>query len=440
MKSVFRNTVFISLLIFISCSKDSSEPSNGFIKTIDTESPFFNRGTIRLDDGSFIVYGVGAEDIAIATNYGQTPSVFAKFDRAGNKIWQKQLPLEVYEVWKGILLANGDLVFMGLNAELSTQEVGLVRTNSDGEIQQVMSFSNPANSGIASIGNLSLAAMDIEALSGGGFAFAARRRWPPANTPLFRIRLMVFDNNMTILSDEFHDPEDVDRQYSIGDLELELGPNGDLWVLATTLVFNPPLTPDSHELSYAAVMHFDGQSYERLSVARFISEPFYIPKTLFFNSTGNPIWSAPRQEDFGQGTELYNIRNQESVSVGRIIELRETNQKGEVLNSNEVSGFEARGYFHKGKRCASGGFIFIGTSGISQNLSNPSLTKILLVRTDDRLNVQWMREISTNRAAMGIDILEVQDGFVVSGSSLSINEEFRMIFFKINSSGELTNQ
>jgi len=439
MKRIVINIVIIGLVLFASCKKENAEPSQGLIKTIDTEAPFFNRGLIRLDDGSIIVYGVAFEDITIATNYGQTPSVLAKFDRTGEKLWQRQLPEEVYEVWKGISLVNGELIFMGLNSELSSEEVGFVKMNVDGEILQTTSITNPANSGFANLGNLSSAAMDIERLDGGGFAFVARRRWPPTNTPIFRLRLVVFDNNMTILSDEFHDPEDPERQYSISDVELEVGQDGDFWVLAGTALFNPPLTPDAHELSYAAVMHFDGQSYDRLSVARFVSDPFYKPKTLLFSSSGNPIWSAPRQEGSGQDLVLYNIRNQEYVSVGRTIELRETNQNGEILKSTQVSGFEARGYFHKAKSCASGGFIFVGTSGISQNLSNPSLTKILLVRIDDQLNIQWMREISTNRAAMGIDVKEIEDGFIISGSSLSINEEFRMIFFKVNRSGELTN-
>jgi hypothetical protein len=414
----------------------------GFIKTIDTETSFLNRGLLGLDDGSVIIYGVAFEDVNLDSDYGQTPSTISKFDRNGQQLWQKQLPEEVYEVWKGITLVNGDLIFMGLNSDLSSEQIGLVRINSDGDIIQTKNFSNPTNSiFVGGAGNLSLASMDIEPLNNGGFALAARRQNSlTVNNPNFRLRLMVFDGALNVLSDEFYDPENPEEKYGISTVELELGANGDFWVLAGTPLFTPALSPDTHRISHAAVMHFDGVTYERLSVARFVSDPFYTPKTLAFNSSGNPIWSAPRQVDLGQGIELYNIRNQELTSIGRTIELRETNQAGEILNSSQVSGFESRGYFHKGKRCDSGGFIFIGTSGISQNLSNPSLTKILLVRTDDQLNVQWMREISTNRAAIGIDVEEVENNFLVTGSSLSINEEFRMIFFKINGSGELANQ
>jgi len=442
MKRIIQPFLFLGLFFLLSCEKGNEQPSQMFIKSVETEAAFFNRGLIRLDDGSIIVYGVAAEDIGIATNYGQTPSIITKFDRMGNQIWQKPLPEEVYEVWKGILLVNGDVVFFGLNSELSSVQIGLVRINSDGDIIQTKNFSNPTNSIFAGgAGNLSLASMDIEPLNNGGFALATRRQNSFAlNNPNFRLRLMVFDGALNVLSDEFHDPENPEEKYGISTVELEPGSNGDFWVLAGTPLFTPGLSPDTHRISHAAVMHFDGQTYERLSVARFVSDPFYTPKTLAFNSSGNPIWSAPRQEDLGLGIELYNIRNQEFVSIGRTIELRETNQAGEILNSSEVSGFESRGYFHKGKRCDSGGFIFIGTSGISQNLSNPSLTKILLVRTDDQLNVQWVREISTNRAAFGIDVEEIGDNFLISGSSLSINEEFRMIFFKINGSGELKNQ
>jgi len=438
MNRVCTYSIVLVLLLFTSCDKDSAEPAEGFIKTIDTEASFFNRGLLGLEDGSTIVYGVAFEDVTIASDYGQTPSTISKFDKNGQQLWQKQLPEEVYEVWKGITLVNGDLIFMGLNSELGSEEIGLVKINADGEILQITSFTNPTNS-IFGITARSLASMDIEPLNAGGFALAARRQWTPSNTPNRRIRLIIFDSNMSIVSDELHDPIDPERQYDIAEIELEVGPGGDIWLLTGTPGFTPALSPVGHELSRAAVMQFDGQTYERLSVARFMDDTFYSPKTLVFNSSRNPIWSAPFQEDLGQGIELYNVRNQEVVSIGRTIELRETNQEGDILNSTQVNGFNGRGYFHKGKRCDSGGFIFIGTSGISQNLSNPSLTKILLVRTDDRLSVQWRKEISTNRAALGMDVLETEGGFLVSGSSLSINEEFRMIFFKINGSGELTN-
>lgn len=427
----------ILILTLTGCEKNDLEPVPNFIKTLSTESAYLSRGVLSLSDGSSIVYGLAWEDVSLSNIYGSRNPVVAKYDAKGSLLWQKELPEEVYVLWDCVQLTNGELVFIGLNSERESEQVGLVKTTREGELLQIETFENITNQGIAVLNDRSLASMDAVALGNGGLALTTRVRLSAFLGPLHGLRLMVFDNALSILSDETFVSEDPDADYGIGEVRIAEADDGNIWITAATLLYTP-IAQEPHELSHAAVMEFDGDTYERISLNRFVGDIFYRISALATSRANNPIWTFAPQPDQGQGRELFNLRNQEVVSVGPEIQIRETNSAGEILNSSVIANFKGRAYLHAGIPCTDGGFIFIGTSNINLNLQNPSILNILIVRLDDNLNVMWQREIATNNSALGSGLAEVPDGFLISGSSLSIDEEYRIILFKINKNGQLS--
>ena len=428
MRTLFKIASLVLMVVLCpSCQKETTAPENsGLLKVIQAPGPYSGRNTLLMPDGSFLVGSVGFENEQLISEYGFLPSLLTRMDRKGEVIWQVELPALLYELWTCRLLRSGNILALGFNEQPNSAQVGLAIVSGAGEVLHTHSFFNSA--GIFNSGDFS--SIDGIELQNGNIGVVM----PSAVSQQGRnyVRYLEFTTSLDVIADVTFEANDIVPDISIRRPSIGQTPTGDLIVQGVVFSDN----------TFAFVMQIDPESYQATFFNLFQMEHRRMPSRIAISSSGEAIWMSSGPDLITNNINdivglLHNFRNQEEFLYGSSIECWKTNGDLPQAPVSEIAGFPKNGFVRSVSPCSDGGYILAGTCNINSDQNIPSNYRILLVKLNAELGVEWLRVPNTSSAALAADAVEIPEGFLVTATHYSPTGVERPILFITNTEGIL---
>lgn len=432
MRSGLLHIILFFTLVLVSCEKEpvDSGQFKGLLKFPEIEGAYVARDVLSYPDGSIVLSCISMLEGTFNTfDDFETPqpALLIKYSSEGKLLWTLQLPDEVKTLWHCTLLANGDILVVGLPANPKDPYFGVARVSSMGELVTSKSIFNQVNIIYMSIGGLPT--IDCLELHDGNIAIAVPS--PQATNLPTLPRLLVLDAQLNIVFDRFYKPDGIIRQRNSYEMRLTNDNQGNLILNGRDL----GATADSIR-HFAYVVKLQASTWEPLYHEIFGTPSIESISPAAANSQGQVIQvstgPAPGDTSF---QSLFNFRNQELFYIGNSIKLWVSNGTPSQVLNRTISGFPKYAYVNQLKSCSDGGYILYGTCNINRNQQIASDYQLMIIKLDAALNLQWMRFPETGVAAVSGDITETESGFVVSASYVNAARELKPVIFTINEQG-----
>lgn len=411
------NKTFFILLVLttlFSCNKDQDGPSGKtYVKVLSSDSKYIGRAIDMASDGSVYLAAVAQEIEANGLAYGVQPPIIVKYNAIGQVIWKKKISGIVHNLWRFKILGNGNLLTVGLDSTRSSQNVGLQILDSEGRELFRKTFFNQTT---PAFGNFGFPYFDILELSSGNIA-------------LLLYTLSVQNNNQPTLHLKILN-QSLDEVYDhifIGDDEF---PSSNT---------QGPFTLSENEDGSLLIFYNSGsKQWECIQLSAKVYQPLNLNT---FSSVNEEAYSASVNPTFNQavipftgGSSLVNLRNQESYSTGKTVQLR-LGPSGELVK--EISGFPGSAFISRIKSTSDGGYILAGTCNIRSADASGSQFRPLLIKLDNTLNMRWMQTYSTSVPTLVNDVTELNDGYALSATFRSIDGLSKAGVIKTDINGDL---
>ena len=400
MKS-FYTIIFLALLLFFSaCTKDNSESgnaaNNSLVKLLPIEGTYFARSIGELEDGSIIISSVSETS---------GPAYISRFALNGDFLWQIKLTGIIQKLWHTQILTNGTIAAVGYGAGNDADECGIVILNEDGEILKQHSFYDLS------------AQVDCIQLANGNLALLTNEG-----------RLLIFDLDLNQL---------FDKSYGGGNQgSLAEGFSGALY-LQCSLYSN-----NSDNFDFSSITKLSPIDYEIVYQQTLFYPVVLSPSTIALSSDDKTViasarFSTGRDGNRGLTNTAFKPSNQEEYLTGPTLVVWQND--GEIANTKqlEISGFPKNAYIKKVRSCLDGGYILIGTCNINNDQSLHSEYRILLIKLNSALELEWLKIPNTNSPALGDDVKEISTGYLICATHLSLNEFTRPVLFKTDFNGKI---
>lgn len=416
---------------FSACTKtDSSMDEGTFIKMIEADGDYLARNSDKLSDGSILVFCTGLEDKLNSAEYGDSPSFIVKYSSDRKLLWKKEIPNTVFKLWNGFQLSNGNIFVCGYNEEIDSELAGFLILDENGDVIKENSFINQHDQGFFQSNNTQ--SMDALELDNGTIA-VVMGNISGSNQPLTP-RLVIFDDELNIL---------VDNKYQSGSI-----------ILNSTSTYQIKLCQDNfgHLFFVARIGNNASASIKlnvvvyRLSIGDYtpdyrkvlFSDSLYNTTNLAFSSEGFPTWAhlGPNIADsLYEG--FFNLGNQEMYYIGNTIIINQLDIENDSVRSVTVDGFPNYAYLRSIKRCSDGGYILVGSCNININLSVPSEFRILLVKLDANLKLEWLSTPVTLTSSVGWGVEETSTGFLLTGTHINFFRKKQPFLISLDKNGQL---
>lgn len=417
--------LFLLLILISSCKKDEASISNQyFIKVLNTETDYFSQNIFQTPNGDIVVCSFSNEDVTNESEYGQYNSLISKYSSTGDFIWTKELPQSVHDLRKGILLQNGNMAFTGMDNSIGSQEVGIVITNSEGQVINDYSFFNQTTSSTLLTSNTTI---DCVQLRNGNIAFIlpelASASVPSAN------RLIIFDQSLNLLLDRTYLPDDIipnTNNYQMSIIEDEVG----------NIFINGRIRGNSLDPILNAVfcLKLQTNSYDPIYFQEFFASELRSTSGICLSSENQPVWSSSGSTN---SDLIFNLRNQNTYFVGRNLSLWKSDGDSSNTIHKDITGFSRNAYIQTTKLTNDGGYISVGTCNINPNSNLSSDYKILLVKCDQNLNQQWLQVIDSSSPSLGFDVVETSTGYLICGAHYSIDALTKPLIINTDKNGTI---
>ena len=435
-------TICLFVLCALGCSKESSdEMRSTSIKVLDTETDYLARSIVNLPDGSVIMGSVALEDENGGAAYGSKPSIIAKYNPQGNLEWVIDLPQEVYVLWKCIALDNGNILALGFGDSPNSKNIGAAIISAEGEVLFIESVFNDVPFGLGSgriensvdaiqteLGNILLV---MPHQIGSGF--------------LTIPRIIVLDMELSILQDiDYVNLEGLEEN-SLNQLSIAQATDGKVFISGRIYSSaNPLRNPfigvinlnSSLDVVYSRLFSAASTPLDGGSLFQIIRTE--IASNIALNASGSPVFVASLRNPGDSLFEpVFNLRDQDIFMRAPQLGLWQITSPAVEDPVKQISGFPANAIIQKIKSTSDGGFIMVGTCGINTNQAISSQYRMLVVKTDGALNVQWMYHPQMQFATLGADVIESAGGYIVTATQYSLGEINKPFFLRLTQSGIL---
>ncbi len=408
--------IVAALTLVVSCRSDVEAPPGAvFLKSIDLGEDYTTLSAFGLDDGSVIM-----------TLWGGFTSDLIKVDRQGNLLWRSDISGNVWYTWAGVLLSNGNILVYGFDGENNNREAGAVIFSPEGELMHSVTFLNQTGNAPADI-SYSLDGME---LSNGDIALVMPVITAAAGPT--RVRLMRFDQSLELISSRIYQPDSVVPNVSTRQISLTQDRHDNLLVQGRVVAaFDAPDI-------FAFVMKLEKDTDDPVYFQQFEGDFVTIPSNVAAADDGAAVWASAGPTPISEALiGRFTMLGEKRFSIGTEIVVRMSNGPDEEVITTVIRGFPKFGFIENVRVCSDGGFMLSGTCNFNSNQEIPGDYRVLLVKLDSRLNVQWMRVPDTHSAAVCADAIEVDGGFLVSGSHFGYREYNNPFLFKIDFEGNI---
>jgi hypothetical protein len=425
MKKFLLPFLFISIC-FIACQKDTIESKTGFVSIVESELDYTTRNCLQLSDGNYLVCGSSVNYPAGNTAFGNSYSMMAKFSQSGDLIWQKKLPITLYDLWKSISLPGGGFILTGLDNLPENTNITIAEYNNDGGLVKTNQLLNYTKTNGASKNQV-----DICALSNGNIAMVLVGINPGVvgSSP----RIILFDQDLNIISDKIYS-----SMFSpIKNYEMQRiteGNNGTLYICGRTQEFSA--------WSWTFLMGVNATTLEQgFFTERMGGDTNSYPSPFIIGDAGHVIIPSAEQFNagiyFNESNYFYNHLD-EYFSIGKTVTATETDGLGNFIGRHRYSGFSGNASVTGITRAKDGGYLLVGTCGIITDAVINSSFQILLIKTDARFNQEWMKQINTTYPAIAVDVKSTGDGgFLIGAYEKSFNKNYKMMLVKTDANGNM---
>lgn len=425
------NFMLLVLLIVVSaCSKtDTIYKDNTYIKLIEADGDYLARNSCKVSDGGTIVFCTGLENKLNVAEYGNSPSFIIKYDSENNLAWRKIIPNMVFKLWAGLELSNGNIFVAGYDETIDSELAGFIIFDKDGNQLFETSFINQSD-----VGFLTQRAPNIHALqlSNGNIAVVFSNI-TSVNQPLTP-RLVIFDQQLNIIIDNRYPPGGIIlSSNSIFQIKLFEDNFGDLFMIG-----RPGNSVNAVLKLNMVIYKFSSGNYMPQYRKVLTSDSTYSTSNLALTNDGKPVWvhMGPNKADSSSAGVL-NIGDQEKYHIGKVIFINQLDMEYDTITTISFNRFPRYAFIKEIKKTSDGGFILAGSCNININLFNPSEVRLLLIKLDSELNIQWHRIPTTLTSVVGWDVEEIEQGYLVTGTHINLSQIRQPFLMSLDKNGKL---
>ena len=424
-----RKTVLIALVGtgFIACQKDAIEDTSGFVAIVQSDADYTSRSCLQLSDGNYLICGSNVVFPSGSASFGNSYSVMAKFSRSGNLMWQKNLPITLFDLWKGVALPDGGFVLAGLDNMTENTNITIAEFNNNGGL--VKSNNEVVNT--TSTGAISRNGVDMIRLKNGNYAMVMIGIEPGVlgNSP----RLILFDRELKILTDKKFPSLYLFTKNYRGQ-RLAEGNDGKIYICGRTQEFNA--------WSWTFLMGVDGATFDMDFITeRMGGDTNSYPGPFVVNDAGHVIIATAEQWRAGiyfSASEYFYYHQDEYFSVGKTVSVLETDAGGNFIARHKYSGFTGYASLTGITKTNDGGYLLAGTCDLKTDAIIYSPFQILLIKIDSQFRQEWMKQINATYPAVAVDVKSTDDGgYLIGAYEKSFNNNYKMMLIKTDANGNM---
>lgn len=413
------SVIFFALLITIACNKEEDGPYlNEVFKIIPNADRYNARSIFQGSDGAVYIALNGNENEERIIEYGTRTSKLYKYTTQGDLMWERNLPGEVYNLWKALPLANGNILIVGMDSTSASQNIGMCIFDTDGFCLKKKILFNQFD---PFPGAISPGKLDVIELKDTRIALAVESPFIFSGGYRTQLKMIFLDSQLELLN-----TIEGDGILSPEILNVSEGANNEIYTVTSSLNFSQV----AYEGIYLVKFNPNTSMFDTL----FIDLTNHVNTSNLTALNQNEIvWASV----YPIGGHNFNLRNQESYSHNDTLNIWKWDIEGQVLETITITTFSRSGYLAKVKSLESGGLIAIGTSNLTTDAVNNS-TQVFLLKLNANLDVEWSKEISGRETPLiGQDIIEVAGGYQILATTFSINEFHRPVTFSVDLDGNL---
>lgn len=416
--------------VLFSCSKtDSGIQEDTYIKLIEAEGDYLARNSCRLNDGGTLVFCTGLENKLSVAEYGNSPSFIIKFDEDNNLVWRKTISNTVFKLWAGLELSNGNIFVAGYDEAIDSQLAGFLVFDKDGNQLFETSFINQSTNGILTQNSPNIDALELR----NGNIAVVFSNISAVNQPLTP-RLVIFDKELNILIDNKYAPGPIILSAnSIHQIKLFEDVFGNLFMIG-----RPGNNANATLKLNVIIYRFSSGSYVPQYRKVLTSDSLYSTSNLVLSNEGHPVWAhmGPNKAD-SASVGVFNIGDLEDYFIGKTIFINKLDIENDTIKTVRFNQFPRHAFLKTIKKTNDGGFILAGSCNININLLNPSEVRLLLIKVDSNLNIQWYKTPVTLTSLVGWDVLEVKEGYLITGTHINLSQTRQPFLMSLDKNGQL---
>jgi hypothetical protein len=419
---------YISLILLfglLSCRKEEVNIDNDyFIKVLDTPVSYYGQNAFQTIQGNIVLCSYSAEDLTSGDQYGIHPPIVAGYSSEGELEWTTEMPQIIHDLRKGIALDNGDLLFTGMDSTISSQQIGIVVTDSQGNIKTQHSFFNQTFDYSSLNSNTTI---DCIQLNNGNIAMIVPQKASVDFTAAHR--LLVFDSQLNVQLDRTYSDEEMIPNARHHQMSISESWNGELCVVGK--IAWPIVSPEAKR---AYVLKLEASNYDPISYVQFASSAFYTPSTHAQTVDQKAVWASSSNANVDAS---FNLRNQNDYYYGREITIWSSEGDSASTDTRGFTDFPKNAYIQSTRSTSDGGFILVGTCDINSNPTLASAYKILVIKVDQNLNKEWQEILNLSSPSLGFDGVETSAGYLICGAHLAIDDMTHPMIIQTNKNGKI---
>jgi len=419
--------IILPALLFlglIACQKDTIENKSGFVSVVESDLEYTSRSCLQLSDGNYLICGSNVLWPAGSSLFGSTYSLMAKYSRTGDLIWQKNLPITLCDLWKGVALPGGGFVLAGLDNMPENTNVSIAKYNNDGGLVTSNVVPNTT-----STSGTSRNEVDIIRLKNGNYAMVLIGIQPGVigNSP----RLLIFDQELNILFDKVFPSMFLFSKNYKGQ-RLAEGNNGKIYICGRTQEFNA--------WSWTFLMGVDEATLTTdFFTERMGGDTTSYPGPFIVNDAGHVLIATAEQWNAGIYFSISNYfyyHLDELFSVGKTVSVTETDGDGNFIARHNYSGFKGYATLTGITQTNDGGYLLVGTCDLKTDAIIYSQFQILMIKLNAQFEQEWMKQLNTTYPAVAVDVKKTNDGgFLIGAYQRSFNKNYKMMLIKTGANG-----
>lgn len=426
--SIKTKIILFLICTLMACKKDDvAVMEQNLLKVVNLDGDYFARNCKELPDGSIIIACVAKEDPSSGINFGLLPSYLIKYSKDGALIWKIILPSEVHVVHDFIILKNGNFFITGSDVNPNSQLIGFVVLDENGNSLAKKSYFFQTNTLGGQRINIAINAIQ---LSNNNIAIAV----PVATTVSIYIKftqLVILDESLNMLTSKLYTPDNIVKYVGVSQLSIAVDKSDNLFISGEAdKVFN------SASKSRGFIMKLGAPDFNPVYFETYANLMIRTPSNIDIVDESQTVWttSGPANTD-----SIFNhnfiLNSQEEYGTGPDITVYKSNGDTALRKKVTITGYPKYGYTSKIVACKDGGFALLGTCNINVNQGIPSEYRLLIIKLDRNLQVEWMKYPDIYPSVVAASIQEIENGFLISASHFSFGKKNKPIFFKLSPNG-----
>ncbi|MEM9051419.1 MAG: hypothetical protein AAGC47_05130 [Bacteroidota bacterium] len=431
MKAVRIIILFGLLLVTLACNHEEVDtPNKTFFKVFNSEIEYIARQVLQKVDGTILVLAIANEEIGQSAFFGTRRSELLVYTASGDFVKELILPEEVHAAHGMVLLKSDAVLVFGYDKEARSSTVGLVRIGNSLEVDLVSTFNN--NMGVGEIttgldfnqikatvfenGNIVLSLVQF---SPNVFSFAG-----------YYTRLVIFDESLNILNSAFYNGDPSERPFPIRSTRPSR-----VQELANRNIAYPVIQRINQEEQRALLIEIDFNTLD--SVSSFDLNPLadIVSSKFVISPSGDAYFPGISFGSDEPPASSYRIRNLETIELYQDFSAYAM-QDDDVVELN-LSGLPSLIGVVDVAGTSDGGAVFLGICNMLESTNLVSNSRMFIAKISPDQSVDWIETISTGRPIYPGSIIQVADGFLISSTGISTQNQFQINLIKTDKNGKI---